>query len=98
MTRYRKRPLEVDAIQWTGDNWNDVCTAFPDVDGEVVYDVSSRSLIVHTVDGRMRCAQGDWLIRDHNGNFYPCWDMGFADLYEVVPAPANTSAYEEYVD
>lgn len=84
MTRYRKLPVEVEAVRWDGENWNEVVAQFPDINGEVVCDISSHSLIVHTQEGRSRCAQGDWLIRGAIGEFYPCDDEVFQRTYENV--------------
>lgn len=84
MPTYRKRPVEITAVRWDGENWEEVLAAFPEVPTDVAWDIDSHSLIVRTLEGRMRCAQGDWLIRGVKGEFYPCKDDIFQSTYEAV--------------
>lgn len=83
--RYRKRPIEIDAIRWTGENIKDVAD-FTDGHRDVVHDGDSHSLLVSTPEGRMRCMAGDWLIRGVEGEYYPCRDSIFQATYEDVDA------------
>ena len=86
MATYRQRPIEIDAIQWRGDNWEEIVNEFGNP-ADVVYDRSSNSLLISTLEGRMRCSYGDWLIRDAMAEYYPCRDDIFRSTYEAVDCP-----------
>ena len=72
MARYRKRPVVVEAIQFTNESKDRVfnfvtCTTFPDFD-----DVGNPVLKIQTLEGTMVASIGDWIIKGIGGEFYPC--------------------------
>jgi len=82
MAKYRKKPIIVDAVQWRGDNYAEVCaiTGFPAsgiVDGP---------LDLETLEGTMRAEIGDWIIVGVKGEVYPCKPDIFEVTYEEVSA------------
>lgn len=81
-TRFRKRPVEVDAIRWTSSNIEDV-RDFTAGSTSVAYDSSANSLIVSSREGQRRCFAGDWLVRE-NGEYYAYKNVAFEQEYEVV--------------
>lgn len=89
----RKKPVEVEAHQWTGSNWHLMqefigesastrVEEFP-IEGseekteEVV-------LLIQTLEGEMMARPGDWIIKGIKGEFYPCKPDIFAETYEMV--------------
>jgi len=75
MTTFRKKPVELEAIQLTEDNFDEVsewCEAIRDVSGE--------DLIIATLEGPMSAQQGDFIIKGVKGEFYPCK----ADIFELT--------------
>lgn len=84
---YRKKPIEITAMQWTGDN-ADAIRAWadwkfdvldpedrgdnPDHTAQVLVDANSVWIGIET---------GEWIIRDSKG-FYPCKADVFAETYE----------------
>lgn len=86
MVKYRKKPVVVDAIQWTGMNFE----ALADLVGEskdgrkVTYDESDMSLKIHTLEGVMKANVGDYIIKGVKGEFYPCKPDIFKKTYEPV--------------
>lgn len=81
---YRKKPVVIEAMQYTGDNIEEIwdwATA-TDIYGPVNGDENA---YVFTLEGRMRCRPGDWIIRGVAGEFYPCAAGIFAETYEKVP-------------
>lgn len=81
--RYRKRPVTVDAVRWTGANMDEVAAFAGDAwPGHVAPNPPADDLIVDTLEGEMRCQPGDWLIRSVVGEFYPCKADVFASTYE----------------
>lgn len=90
MARYRKKPVEVEAVQWfkVGDH--------PDV-GQYDHMFSDpfkkcaecgHRLRNHggvkTLEGGMRVCPGDWIITGVKGEHYPCKPDIFAQTYDQV--------------
>jgi hypothetical protein len=80
MSRYKKRPLVVDAIRWTDKNLPEVLDFCGNV--EVTY---TKEVIVYCMDGHhvydeklkiddghkyTRAEKGDYIIKDTDGSFY----------------------------
>lgn len=87
--RYRKRPLEVDAIQWTGDNLNQLLHftqgGFDLIDPEDRVDDPDCTAQLHvSANGVwLPIETGEWVIRDVRG-WYPCKPDVFDRTYEEV--------------
>lgn len=89
--RFVKRPLVIEAVRWSGSA--DIANAFIGdrfaVDWE--YDIGfDRAIIIPTLEGRMRCEVGDWIIRGIRGEFYPCKHDIFERSYEPTDLPRST--------
>jgi len=78
MRRYRKKPIEVEAIQWTGDNLDEI-TSFCDVTG--TYWMGQ--IWIRTLEGGVWASVGDWIIKGVKGEFYPCKPDIFEQTYEM---------------
>lgn len=80
---YRKKPMEVQALQFTGDNFAE-CYEFlgrPKLaQGSEIDDV----LRIVTLEGVMCCSKGDYIIRGVHGEYYPCKPDIFHQTYEEV--------------
>lgn len=50
----------------------------------IYIDPANGSLMIRTLEGDMRAAYGDWIIRGVEGEFYPCRDDIFIRTYEVA--------------
>lgn len=79
--RYRKKPVEVSAVKWTGDNLNDIADLIGNASN--VYR-KNNNLSIRTLEGTMTCSPGDWLIKGVKGEFYPCKPDIFTETYEPV--------------
>lgn len=93
MPKYRERPVEVDAIQWTGENTRAVgLWVEPDLamhalpKGWWVRHSPGQEprLVVPTVDGEQNLRANDWIVKGANGDFYPCAPDIFAAMFEEV--------------
>jgi hypothetical protein len=98
MDRYRKRPVEIEAVQWDGT----ASGATPIIEwvarqgGTVTYVCSGRDrcaenegdaphwLEIRTLEGVMAASLDDWIIRGVEGEFYPCKPRIFEATYEAV--------------
>ena len=83
--KFRKKPVVIEAIQWTGDNERDIAVFCPVVIAIHVADGSVGYLQIGTLEGAMTANVGDWVIRGVKGEFYPCKPDIFEATYEVVP-------------
>ena len=86
MKKYRKKPVIVDAIQWTGSNKNEVYKWEKSCGGEAMLVVREDMgfVYVHTLEGSMKANKNDWIIKGVKGEFYPCKPDIFEQTYEVV--------------
>lgn len=80
--KVRKKPVIVDAVQWSGSNWHEVL-AFADFNHNAV-SPDGDQLVIVTLEGTMRAMPGDWVIRGVNGEVYPCKPGIFDQTYEFV--------------
>lgn len=79
--RYRKRPVEVEALQWTGDNISDICKFIGKSVGEVLVE---GCIYISTLEGKMAASKQDFIIKGVNGEFYPCKPDIFEKTYEQL--------------
>lgn len=87
---YRKKPVVVEAVQWTGENHAEMCEF---IDPEVFEIKPKEGLIIHTLEGDHHASPGDYIIKGVNGEFYPCKPDIFAKTYE----PATLTQPNEWV-
>jgi len=78
---YRKRPVTIEAVQWHGDNLEEIVAFAGD---DVFWDVDSQTLRVGTLEGVMVASQGDFVIKGIDGEFYPCKPGIFQATYEPL--------------
>lgn len=88
--RYRKKPVVIDAIQWTGVNIEEALAFMSPIDElpnnsghvrpGVGYTPPSGELTIPTLEGDMLARPGDWIIKGIKGEFYPCR----ADIFEAT--------------
>ena len=89
MSRWRKKPVVIEAVQFTGHN-DDEIAAFVGLAGRDPVD-RDPSWIIHTLEGDHMARVGDWIIRGVAGEFYPCKPDIFAATYEPVGADQDTT-------
>jgi hypothetical protein len=92
--KYRKIPVVVDAIQWTGENQRemfDFLTNYEKTDdymsasGEhfvIDHNAVKGGLVIKTLEGEHIASIGDYIIRGVAGEFYPCKPEIFEKTYE----------------
>jgi hypothetical protein len=92
--KYQKKPVVIEAIQWTGDNLKqiiDFTGLHPSAEqwvsqGWEHYEevVKVNGLKIFTLEGPMMASVGDYIIKGVKGEFYPCKPDIFALTYEQV--------------
>ena len=82
-TQYRKKPVVIDAVQFTGHNAHEISDGLDMDPVRVSYaDPDNPVIIIETLEGTMRGAVGDWIIKGVREEFYPCKPDIFAATYE----------------
>ncbi len=93
--KYRKKPVVIEAIQWTGENHREMYDFLRlDMEGIVMspYGVNfyidhtkvEGGLIIKTLEGEHIASIGDFIIKGVNGEFYPCKPDIFHKTYEPI--------------
>ena len=81
MAQYRKKPVVIDAIQYTDpSSVQQIMDAF----GSMGVNNSPEGLFITTSEGTMHASKGDWIIRGVKGELYPCKPDIFEATYEAV--------------
>ena len=95
MPKYIKRPLVIEAIQWTGDNCDDIWCEFPDCWGGGIAEYSDNDddLVIRTLEGDMYAHIGDYIVKGIKGEFYPCKKDIFEESYTKLDDDIARTAY-----
>lgn len=80
--KYRKKPIIINAIQWTGDNQDEI-TVFTGTN-ELAVGFIDNEIEIETLEGVMRASENDYIIKGIKGEFYPCKPDIFKMTYEQV--------------
>ena len=79
--KYRKRIVEIDAIQFTGENSRDIAIF---AESKISSFFGSDNLTIHAISGVMLIFKNNWLIKRANGILEFCDDDEFNKIYERV--------------
>ncbi len=97
--KYRKKPVVIDAVQWTGKNHREMFDFLTEntfkeehitVDGYHFYINHNKvkgGLVIKTSEGDMNVSIGDYIIKepfDKERMYYPCKEDIFHQTYERV--------------
>ena len=82
MALYRKRPVVIEAIQYTGKNYEEIRDFVGDSYGE--WDDRTNAIFIKTLEGDMRADVGAFIIKGVSSEFYPCREEIFIKTYEAV--------------
>ena len=92
--RFRKKPVTIEAIQWTGTNLDEIDKFMSGVH----WSVPEHDPVIPTLEGDMKVSLNDWIIKGVKGEFYPCKPDIFEATYEpedarlAFPGHADTIA------
>lgn len=93
MSKFRKKPVVIEAIQWNNFNYKEIMefapSAYgPEMESETAYVAGQGapifSMLIPTLEGTMKALPGDWIIKGVNGEFYPCKPDIFEKTYDLV--------------
>lgn len=80
MKKYRKKPVIIEAVQFTGNNVDEILEFAKDS----FNNPSTSEIVIPTLEGNMIASIGDYIIKGVNGEFYPCKPDIFDKTYEEV--------------
>ena len=80
-----KKPIEIEAIKFTGWNWAD-CYQFMSEEPlffpqEVRFE---EEIVIETLEGDMTAQVNDYIIKGVQGECYPCKPDIFKETYDLV--------------
>jgi hypothetical protein len=81
---YRKKPVVIRAIQWTGDNRKEIFDFCDKCYFNTSFETGELHLKIQTLEGNMEASEGDYVIQGVQGEFYPCKPDIFEKTYEFV--------------
>ena len=87
MSKYRKKPVEVEAIQFKRNEFEDIneFTHGNAINFRTEKCINGKSYCeIKTLEGYMTATEGDYIIKGVNGEFYPCKENIFIKTYEPV--------------
>ena len=85
MPKFRKKPVVIEAMQWDGNNVEEI-SQFIDTNCDWHYGKKQqKELVINTLEGDMTADQHDWIIKGVAGEFYPCKP----DIFEKTYEPAD---------
>ncbi len=79
MRKYRKKPIIIEAVQYTGYNAEEI-GHFAGFNAQIAG--REGRLEIRTLEGVMSANPGDFIIKGVQGEFYPCKPDIFAATYE----------------
>lgn len=82
MPKYTKKPVEIEAVQWTGENLLEVlnfCSSCFSYERH-----GQKVLTISTLEGNMNASHGDFIIKGVKGEFYACKPDIFEMTYDKV--------------
>lgn len=89
MGKFRKKPVVIEAVQFTGEKMPlaDVPQWLVDamISRVVTTPEDEKVLAIKTLEGTMTANPSDWIIRGVKGELYPCRD----DIFKITYDEAN---------
>jgi len=94
MNKYRKKPVEIEAVKWTGDNHREMFNFLGGEDADYITAIGVNfyidwtkiegGLIIKTLEGEHIATIGDYIIKGVKGEYYPCKPDIFEITYEKL--------------
>ena len=77
--KYRKKPIVISAVQWTGENLKEVIDF---IGLHLLTKKKHEGLKIFTLEGVLEATVGDFIIKGIKGEFYPCKPDIFMATYD----------------
>lgn len=88
MAKFRKKPVVIEAVQWTGGpaSMHDIKVLDTDCNKVAFIGIPPHEVSIETLEGTMKAHFQDWIIKGIQGELYPCKPDIFEQTYEKVEA------------
>ena len=80
--KYRKKPVEIEAVRWTGSNISEVKRFMNNA--VMAFNEQNLKISIKTLEGVITASPYDYIIKGVKGEFYPCKPDIFEEIYEEV--------------
>ncbi len=80
--KFKKKPVVIDAMLWSGGNVEELSDFFGDFKHWRI--PRCDHVEIETLEGFHEARPGDWIIKGVKGEFYPCKPDIFDITYEAV--------------
>lgn len=88
MKKFKSKAIEIEAIQWNGENTQEIIgldPAYFNHRAKTQHHRSTEKLMVKSAHGFVEVSVGDWIIKEPQGaGFYPCNKVLFEKRYEEI--------------
>jgi hypothetical protein len=82
MPKYTKKPVEIEAVIWTGENLVEILNFCSQC---FSYEKNNTPMLtISTLEGNMSASIGDYIIKGVKGEFYACKPDIFLLTYDKV--------------
>ena len=110
MQKYIKKPIEIEAIQWTGFNLEEIKSFVGNTLNYEIFDGAWQAgmapprveMKIKTLEGEMQVSVGDYIIKGVKGEFYPCkpdiFEMTYEAKNENVAAENETETLKKEIE
>lgn len=105
INKYKKKPVIIEALQWTGDNiaevWKFVENAYTNIG------IQNKELKIWNVleECWVNCPRSHYIIKGIKGEYYPCEPDVFNQTYELVKdsvlpemVPVDPDNFQKQID
>ena len=85
--KFRKKPVEIEAIQFTRLNWEEIQQFTNNTAHTLVIErrINGKcTCVIPTLEGEHIASENDYIIRGVKGEFYPCKPDVFELTYEKI--------------
>jgi hypothetical protein len=82
--QYRKKPVVIEAIQYTGNNYKEICEFVGKELRKPMIQYEPFEILIETLEGNMIAKVNDFIIKGVHGEFYPCKPDIFEKSYELA--------------
>ena len=80
MAKFQRKPAEIEAVQWVGDNYEEI-KGFTD---DKVFAIPDEALVVPTYQGERLVHPQDWITKTKGGVLDVNKDFVFRELHEPM--------------
>ncbi len=84
MPKFRKKPVVIEAMQFTGNNFDEIFSFCPIAERFHNTPSFPDTIGIKTLEGTMEGSVNDFIIKGVSGEFYPCKP----DIFEKTYDPA----------